>query len=337
MSVADDEGPELPDEAPREGDAPREELASHADDTSHAEDTARSDEASVAQENPGTDAPTRPPAGQHAASGADAAAPSTPAPGAGAHVAEHARPAASGRNAWLTLARAGAPRATRTQVVAALLCGLLGFGIVVQVSSTREKPLTGLRQNELVRILDETTRRGNELARQAASLREQLGDLESGNADQEALLALAQERATVQGILSGRLPAEGPGVAIRVSAGAEPLRATVYRAILEELRNAGAEVVQVGDVRIVASSSFIDTAQGVSLDGTVLTSPVEWRVIGAADTIVPALEIPGGAMAQVRNAGATGEVTTRDKVEVTAVREAPATQWAVPVPVEPAD
>jgi len=248
------------------------------------------------------------------------------------HVPEHVRPPASGRSAWRTLARAGAPRATRTQLLVALLCALLGFGIVVQVTSTREKPLTGLRQNELLRILDETTRRGNELARQADSLREQLAELESGNADQTALLEVARDRATVQGILSGRLPAVGAGVRITVVPGAEPLRATVLRAILEELRNAGAEVVQVDEVRVVASSAFVDTAQGVALDGTLLGSPVVWRVIGAADTIVPALEIPGGAMAQVRNAGATGEVVPLDEVEVTATREAPATRWAVPVP-----
>lgn len=275
------------------------------------------------------------PQGAEARGAAPQDRPRSDASGAGAHVAEHVRPP-SDRSAWRTLARAASPRATRTQVVAALLCGLLGFAIVVQVSSTREKPLTGLRQNELVRILDDTTRRGNELARQAESLREQLEDLESGNADQEALLTVARERAAVQGILSGRLPAVGPGVTIRITEGTEPLRATVYRAILEELRNAGAEVVQVDDVRIVASSSFVDTAQGVALDGTLLSSPVVWKVIGASDTIVPALEIPGGAMAQVRNAGATGEVVPRDEVEVSAVHEAAATRWAVPVPVESA-
>src|SRR5699024_2888189 len=139
-----------------------------------------------------------------------------------------------------------------------------------------------------------------------------------------------------QCILSGRCPAVVRGVTIRISEGTEPLRATVYRAILEELRNAGAEVVQVDDVRIVASSSFVDTAQGVALDGTVLTGPVVWEVIGSAETIMPALEIPGGAMAQVRNAGATGEVVARGGVEVTAIHEAPAARWAVPVPAEPA-
>lgn len=255
---------------------------------------------------------------------------------AGTHAAEHARPVRPARNAWLVLAGAASPRLSRTQLVAALLCGLLGFAIVVQVTSTREKPLSGLRQNELVRILDDTTRRGNELSRQAGALRSQLGELESGNADQEALLEVARERAAVQGILSGRLPASGPGVTIRVSDGVEPLRSTVHRAILEELRNAGAEVVQVNDVRIVASSSFVDTAQGVLLDGTLLTAPVEWRVIGAAETIVPALEIPGGAMAQVRNAGATGEITPRDDLDITAIHEAPATTWATPVPADAA-
>ena len=72
------------------------------------------------------------------------------------------RPASS----WRTLVRAMAPRATRAQVIVGLLCAVLGFALVVQVRSNRDDALTSLRQDELVRILDDVTRRSEELEEQ---------------------------------------------------------------------------------------------------------------------------------------------------------------------------
>lgn len=253
-----------------------------------------------------------------------------PQPEHGRHGAAAPGAATSG-DAWRTLGRALRPRGTVSQLTAALLCGLLGFALAVQLTADKDDSLAGLRQNELVRVLDEVTRRGNELEKQAATLQEQLAELRASTDDEEALLELVEARAEVQGILSGRLPAEGPGVVLRLTEGTAPLEATVMLTVLEELRNAGAEVIQVNDTRIVASSSFTDSPQGIVLDGTALTSPYVWDVIGDAEALTPALEIPGGAMATVRNAGADGTVTARDTVRVDAVREPPAQRVATPV------
>ena len=76
--------------------------------------------------------------------------------------------------------------------------------------------------------------------------------------------------------------------------------------VLEELRNAGAEAVQLNDLRIIASTYFVDTADGVEVDGVVLDPPYRWVAIGDPDTLVPALEIPGGAMSASAPAAAPG-------------------------------
>ena len=247
------------------------------------------------------------------------------------HGRHEAPPAPPTRSAWRTLAAALRPRMTVSQIVAALLCGLLGFALAVQLTADETSSLTGLRQNELVRILDEVTRRGDDLEQQAQTLRGQLTDLQTSTDDQAAAIDVALERAEIQGILSGRLPAVGPGIVVRIEEGDAPLKATTLLSVLEELRNAGAEVIELQDVRVVASSSFADSPQGIVLDGTALSSPYVWRVIGAADTLGPALEIPGGAMASVRNAGGTGTVTTSDEVRIESVREPAAQQFATPV------
>lgn len=233
---------------------------------------------------------------------------------------------------WRTLAHSFAPRATRGQLIAGLLCALLGFALVVQVRANRDDGLASLRQDELVRILDDVTRRGDELEAQVASLRAQRTELRTGSDTERAAREAAAQRSQVEGILAGQLPAEGPGVELVVRGGDEPLPAPVLYNVLEELRNAGAEAIQVGDQRITASSYFVDEADGIEVDGVVLTSPYRWLAIGDPDTIITALSIPGGALAAVRNAGGSTDLEAKDLVEVTAVRVIDRPQYATPAP-----
>ncbi len=151
-----------------------------------------------------------------------------------------------------------------------VLCALLGFALVVQVSQTQEDQLSSLRQSDLVRLLDDVTQRSGELEDQVSSLEATRDELQSGSGRERAALELAEQQAETLGILSGRLPAAGPGVEIEVVEGAEPLEAFGLFNVLEELRNAGAEAMEVNGVRLVASSYFEDTSDGVVVDGQVI-------------------------------------------------------------------
>jgi len=231
------------------------------------------------------------------------------------------------------LRRALAPRPNRAQLMAAVLCALLGFALVVQVRQTNVEGLSVLRQSDLVRILDETTQRASQLERESAALERTKQSLLTGSNQQEAALAAARQTATTLGILSGRLPAEGPGIELTISESSTGhVPALTLFNVLEELRNAGAEALQVNDHRIVASSHFVDGPAGVELDGVALTAPFRWIVIGPPDTMAPALEIPGGAMAAVRTVGGRGTTVSRTKVEVDALHTIAAPEFATPVP-----
>ncbi|MGM7421102.1 DUF881 domain-containing protein [Cellulosimicrobium sp. CpK407] len=232
------------------------------------------------------------------------------------------------------LGRALRPRASRSQIVVGVLCALLGFALVVQVSQTQEDQLSSLRQSDLVRLLDDVTQRSGELEDQVSSLESTRDELQSGTGRERAALELAEQQAETLGILSGRLPAEGPGVEIEVVEGAEALDAFSLFNVLEELRNAGAEAMEVNGVRLVASSYFEDSAEGVVVDGQTISSPYRWNVIGDPSTLETALEIPGGAMASLRADGARTTITQQDRVEVTATVEPAAPQYATPVPAD---
>ena len=229
--------------------------------------------------------------------------------------------------------RAGRPRANRAQIFVAILCALLGFALVVQVQQTNVEGLSALGQSDLVRILDETAQRASDLEREAAALERSRQELLSGSDQQQAALDAATKTATTLGILSGRLPAEGPGFELTINESGGTIPALTLFNVLEEMRNSGAEAIQVNDHRVAASSYFVDTDTGVEVDGTLLTPPYRWLAIGDPATMGPALEIPGGAMAAVRNAGGRGTPEARDRVEVTATRAVPEPEFATPAPI----
>ncbi|WP_421733760.1 DUF881 domain-containing protein [Cellulomonas sp.] len=233
---------------------------------------------------------------------------------------------------WAVLGRALKPRSTRAQLVAGVLCAVLGFALVAQVRQSGETDLGGMRQDDLVRILDETTNRGDALARESADLARERDDLLSGSDRRQAALDALRRSAETQGILTGRLPAQGPGVVVTLTEPDGYIKPITMLNMLEEMRNAGAEAIQLNDQRVTASSAFTGTGGAVVLDSVELTAPYRWTVIGDPDIIAPALQIPGGAMAQVRNNGGKGTVDRADLVEVDAIRVVPDPVYATPVP-----
>ncbi|MFD6137956.1 DUF881 domain-containing protein [Isoptericola sp. NPDC060257] len=239
----------------------------------------------------------------------------TSEPATGPRTDGTAGPAASG---WRRLGAALRPRASRSQVLAGVLCAALGFALVVQVQQSASDQLSSARQEDLVRLLDEVTDRAQQLGDEVSGLEATRDELESGSGQARSALELAEQRAESEGILSGRLPAQGPGVRVTIQDPGGALKASQMFNVLEELRNAGAEVVELNGVRLVTSTWFEDEGNAIVVDGTSLSSPYEWTVIGDPETMDRALEIPGGALATVRTAGAEASTAREDAVKITA-------------------
>jgi len=219
---------------------------------------------------------------------------------------------------WQLLARAMRPSFKGSHLMAGLLCALLGFALVVQVRATAGDQLSGLRQEDLVRLLDEVSSRADQLAEEVDRLEITRDELATGTDQAAAALEVARQRAITEGILSGRLPAEGSGITIDVVDRDLALTAADLFNVLEELRNAGAEAVQVNDVRVTTTSAFVDTQNGPALDGNVLGERMVWTVIGNPATLDRALEIPGGALPRLRSNGATTDVELHESVTIDA-------------------
>lgn len=257
-----------------------------------------------------------------------------PEPGAAAGSAFPAGPVdATPPSAPAPAPGAGKAHRTRSQVLIAVLCAVLGFALVAQIRLTQGDSLASLRQDDLVRLLDEITQRQEQLATERDELVAARDELLTSEDTRRVAEEAARQRAVAQGVLAGTLPVEGPGITLRVTDPGGGVQALTLFHVLEELRNAGAEAVELSGQRLTASTWFADASgPGVVVDDTLLTPPYEWVAIGDPQTLAVALDIPGGALASIRNAGGTGVVTQFESLQVTAVAQPSQLEFATPVP-----
>jgi uncharacterized protein YlxW (UPF0749 family) len=232
------------------------------------------------------------------------------------------------RPRWMSLSRAA--------LLIGVLCGLLGFGLAVQVqSNSTTNGLSGARQEDLVRILDDLSSREERLRRQISSLEAARSRLTTTGDKNSAALVEAKARSQALGVLAGTLAAQGPGIQLTMTDPEHRLQAEDILDAVEELRAAGAEALQVGQVRIGLDSAFTDGDgtngdTGVLADGEPLTTPYRILAIGDPATLATALNIPGGVVDTVRQAGGQATINQEQRVVIRALRSLSTPHYAQP-------
>ncbi|MBB5874049.1 uncharacterized protein YlxW (UPF0749 family) [Allocatelliglobosispora scoriae] len=239
--------------------------------------------------------------------------------------------------AAVAAAAAATPKRTVAGAMIGVLVGLLGFALVVQVqNNTTDPTLASARQADLLQILADLESRSQRLQGDIGDLETLKRELTSDAQGTAAALEQARKRADQLGILAGTLPAQGPGLTFTVQAKTEPIRAIDIVDVIQELRNAGAEAMQISgsngsSVRIIVSTYFADASGSLNVDGQTLTGPYVITAIGDPSTMDKALRIPGGPVALVTSHGGNVIVGEPGTVTVTTLH-APATlEYAEPV------
>ncbi|MEU1311103.1 DUF881 domain-containing protein [Streptomyces cinnamoneus] len=221
------------------------------------------------------------------------------------------------------------PRLTRAQLTVAVLLCVLGLGLAIQVRSTSDNSaLRGARQEDLVRILDELDNRTKRLEDEKRRLDNQRTQLESSsNQAAEARKQTAQKEEQL-GVLAGTVAAQGPGIELTVSDAKGAVEADKLLDTIQELRAAGAEAIQINDVRVVADTYFSGSAGKVEIDGKKVSQPYKFKVIGRPQDLEPALNIPGGVVQTLEKEQAGVSVSRSEKIIVDALRPAKRPDYA---------
>ncbi|KGN38634.1 DUF881 domain-containing protein [Knoellia subterranea] len=236
------------------------------------------------------------------------------------------------RTAWSRLGRAGRPRPTKANVLATLLALGLGFAIAAQVHQTSIEGLEDLREDELIRILDTVDQDGNRLAEEIQTLQFSRDRLQSDTTSLTEAQQAAQQRLDSLGIMAGTVPAKGPGIVLTIRDPEHGVTAPILLDTLQELRDAGAEAVEINDIRVVANTYFTDGEGGIAISGKDVSPPYVISVIGDGSTLASAMEIPGGVANTVRSVGGQAGIEIKSEVTVSALQSVSEPQYARPVP-----
>ncbi len=221
-----------------------------------------------------------------------------------------------------------------------LLCILLGVAIVTQVRQNDSgDSLETARPADLLVLLDSLQQREAALNTEVADLQRTLAALQASGSSDQAAIENAQARLAALSILIGTVSATGPGVTLTIDDAAVGVAPETMLDVINELRNAGAEAMEVqggqGDpkasVRVGVDTWVVGRPGALEIDGQTLNPPYTVVAIGDPPTLAAAMNIPGGAMDSVERVGGTMVVQQSDRVDVTALRQPKARQYAQPV------
>ena len=184
-----------------------------------------------------------------------------------------------------------------SQLTIAAVALLLGLLVVVQLRSQAESSgLAQLSSQDLTVLVANLNARNDQLRREVSSLEGELATLTAnqsrGDASVDEITAdLERVRA-----YAGLVPVAGPGVTISIHG---PIDGAGVEELINELRNAGAEAISTGGVRVVTGVVVTGRSGEAQIDGVLLGDGFELAAIGAPDKLTGSLTRSGGVIAQL--------------------------------------
>lgn len=223
-------------------------------------------------------------------------------------------------------------RPGRGQLVVAALLAMVGFAAAVQIRLTdTDDDFSGQRRQDLVTLLDSLSSATDRAETQIDELERTRDDLLTSTQRRAAALEEGQRQLEVLRILTGTSAATGPGITVTVSDRDGAVTAASLLNGVEEMRDAGAEAIEVNDtVRVVASTAFTEKDGEVLVDAVPLRAPYVIDAIGSPNTLSEAMVFPGGFSDEVAQLGGSAEVEEADVVQVASLHEIEPAEYAQP-------
>ena len=222
---------------------------------------------------------------------------------------------------------------SRTQVIAALLLFVLGFASVVQVrANDADDNFTGARQADLIALINSLALATDRAEDEVGDLQRTRDSLRGDAATSQTALSVARGQAETLGILAGTVPVVGPGVRITVETRSGELGTDQLLNGIEELRDAGAEAIEINDrIRVVATTGITESpGGGLTIDGQRVRAPYIIDAIGDPHTLATALDFDGGFVPEVEQVGGTVAIKQSGSIEVSSTVDPPEPLFALP-------
>ncbi len=206
----------------------------------------------------------------------------------------------------------------RSQLTIGAVALALGLLVVVQLrAQAGSAGLSQLSSQDLTVLVANLNARNDQLRREVSSLEDELAALNQNRSrGEESLDELRADLRRVRAY-AGLDPVGGPGVTISISG---PIDGSGVEELINELRNAGAEAIGAGGVRIAAGVVVTGAPGAAAIEGARLGDLFELSAIGASDKLTGSLTRSGGVIAQLAatEPDVSVTVTPVDRIELPA-------------------
>ena len=206
----------------------------------------------------------------------------------------------------------------RSQLALATVALVLGLLVVVQLrAQAGNGGLAQLSSQDLTVLVANLNARNDQLRREVSTLDDELAALNlNSSRGEESLDELRADLRRVRAY-AGLDAVGGQGITISITG---PIDGSGVEELINELRNAGAEAIGVGDVRVVTGVVITGEPGAASIEGASLGDTFELSAIGAPDKLTGSLTRSGGVIAQLAatEPGVAVTVTPIDRIELPA-------------------
>ena len=227
----------------------------------------------------------------------------------------------------------------RGQILAAIILFIVGAAGVMQVRiNAADDTYASARREDLIQLLDGLSAESRRLEGEITQLEQTRSNLQSGADTQRVARSEAQRHLSELSILAGTTPAQGRGIRMRIADPNAAVDAGVLLDAVEEMRDAGAEVIEVNNtIRVVGSTWFGSDSSGLVIDGKPVSRPITLEVIGEPHSLEEAARFRGGIVSEITGPKIGGQVQIEeeDRVVIESLHASRENQYARPAAPPP--
>ena len=203
-------------------------------------------------------------------------------------------------------------------LVFGILCLILTFAITVQLrvsslseSESSQTKITDKLKDEIFRLNDENVK----LAEKFQNTTSELDDARNQAAQNDSSSKDTSELIKKYTIVSGKTDVTGQGIIIKYKPSDNEAKADMVkdlRDIVNEIKNAGAEAIEINNQRIVGTTAIEMVKNKIEINDTEVSENFIIKAIGDSNLMYSGLIRPGGTIENIRESGVSIEINSEN-------------------------
>lgn len=212
-------------------------------------------------------------------------------------------------------------------LVFGILCLILTFAITVQLrvsslseSESSQTKITDKLKDEIFRLNDENVK----LAEKFQNTTSELDDARNQAAQNDSSSKDTSELIKKYTIVSGKTDVTGQGIIIKYKPNDNEAKADMVkdlRDIVNEIKNAGAEAIEINNQRIVGTTAIEMVKNKIEINDTEVSENFIIKAIGDSNLMYSGLIRPGGTIENIRESGVSIEINSENTIKINKYNE----------------